>query len=320
MGSVAGYVLGNGQWWAIVIGLLGGYWYDKIRSGSGPRKRKKSLEWVYVSIVEGQPSAQYGTDLIISYCQALFVLLGRIAKLDGRVCEAEIDWVEAQMVRMNIRGEIREQCITLFRQGKTLENDVATVMSALYWKIYAHEALKQKFVETLVEAIYINNQFNRAGWLLTLEVAAKLSYPEAKLWQLRHAYEDKRANAAAQQTASKRTSSNYSSSTQSSNRASREAEEEYASAYQKYQEDDGVGRVHRGSGLSEQEALVILGISASQWHGQSKRGLKQVYRKLMSQHHPDKLIAAGASERQVEAAKSKTQRIRAAFDRLNSTF
>lgn len=44
--------------------------------------------------------------------------------------------------------------------------------------------------------------------------------------------------------------------------------------------------------------------------------LKKTYRKLMSQHHPDKLISKGASEAMVKKATQKTQEIKSAYETI----
>ena len=41
--------------------------------------------------------------------------------------------------------------------------------------------------------------------------------------------------------------------------------------------------------------------------------MKKAYRKLMSKYHPDKIIAKGASERDLQAATEKTQQISKAY-------
>lgn len=48
----------------------------------------------------------------------------------------------------------------------------------------------------------------------------------------------------------------------------------------------------------------------------SAKALKQAYRRLMSQHHPDKLIAKGLPESMVKMATQKTQQIQAAYERI----
>jgi DnaJ like chaperone protein len=42
--------------------------------------------------------------------------------------------------------------------------------------------------------------------------------------------------------------------------------------------------------------------------------MKRAYRRLMSQHHPDKLVSKGLPEEMIEIAKEKTQEIKAAYE------
>jgi DnaJ like chaperone protein len=54
----------------------------------------------------------------------------------------------------------------------------------------------------------------------------------------------------------------------------------------------------------------VLGVSPSD----SKTDIRRAYKKLMSSHHPDKLIAKGLPPEMVEIAKKKTQNIQAAWE------
>ncbi|MEH6627217.1 MAG: co-chaperone DjlA [Motiliproteus sp.] len=60
------------------------------------------------------------------------------------------------------------------------------------------------------------------------------------------------------------------------------------------------------------EAYGVLGVEESV----VEADLKRSYRRLMSQHHPDKLIAKGLPEEMMQLAKEKTQEIHAAYDRI----
>lgn len=58
------------------------------------------------------------------------------------------------------------------------------------------------------------------------------------------------------------------------------------------------------------EAYKLLGIEQTATDAE----VKKAYRRLMSQNHPDKLIAKGLPEEMVKLATEKTQNIRAAYD------
>ncbi|WP_286263237.1 co-chaperone DjlA [Thalassotalea atypica] len=57
-------------------------------------------------------------------------------------------------------------------------------------------------------------------------------------------------------------------------------------------------------------AYKALGVSPDM----SIKDIKKAYKKLMSQHHPDKLIAKGLPPEMMESAKQKTQDVQAAYD------
>ncbi|HCA89351.1 MAG TPA: co-chaperone DjlA, partial [Legionellales bacterium] len=48
----------------------------------------------------------------------------------------------------------------------------------------------------------------------------------------------------------------------------------------------------------------------------SMREIKQAYRRLISQHHPDKLVARKAPQHEIKAANEKTQQITKAYDKI----
>lgn len=68
----------------------------------------------------------------------------------------------------------------------------------------------------------------------------------------------------------------------------------------------------REQDLTLEEAYKVLGVS-SQDNGPL---IKRAYRKLMSEHHPDKLVAKGLPMEMMEMAKQKTQAIQQAYDLL----
>lgn len=71
---------------------------------------------------------------------------------------------------------------------------------------------------------------------------------------------------------------------------------------------DGV----RGDGLAR--AYAILDVSP----GASDDEVKRAYRRLLNQHHPDKLVAKGLPEEMMKLASEKTHEIRQAYERIRA--
>lgn len=76
---------------------------------------------------------------------------------------------------------------------------------------------------------------------------------------------------------------------------------------------------HQFNSISEatllKEAYGVLGVEESVGDAE----LKKAYRRLMSQHHPDKLVAKGLPEEMMQLAKEKTQEIQSAYDRIRQS-
>jgi len=62
-------------------------------------------------------------------------------------------------------------------------------------------------------------------------------------------------------------------------------------------------------------AYQVLGVSAQA----SDAEVKKAYRRLMNQHHPDKLIARGLPEEMIQLATEKTQQIKAAYEQVKAS-
>lgn len=61
-----------------------------------------------------------------------------------------------------------------------------------------------------------------------------------------------------------------------------------------------------------QQAYQLLGVSSNATDAE----VKKAYRRLMNQHHPDKLVAKGLPEEMVKIATEKTQEIKAAYETI----
>lgn len=67
---------------------------------------------------------------------------------------------------------------------------------------------------------------------------------------------------------------------------------------------------HGRQQTSIKDAYEVLGLDEQA----SDQQVKRAYRKLMNEHHPDKLVAKGLPAEMMELAKQKAQDIQAAYD------
>ena len=80
----------------------------------------------------------------------------------------------------------------------------------------------------------------------------------------------------------------------------------------------GFGRAGYDAAATEtslQDAYRLLGVGESA----SDADIKKTYRRLMSQHHPDKLVAKGLPEQMIKDATEKTQQIKAAYELIRES-
>ena len=68
-------------------------------------------------------------------------------------------------------------------------------------------------------------------------------------------------------------------------------------------------------GRSLEDAYAILGVDKSATDAE----VKKAYRRLMSQHHPDKLVAKGLPEEMIKDATEKTQQIKDAYEQIKTS-
>jgi len=79
-----------------------------------------------------------------------------------------------------------------------------------------------------------------------------------------------------------------------------------------YWRHQGASAAGADSSPTLEDAYAILNITPQS----SDREVKYAYRRLMSEHHPDKLVARGLPEEMMRVATEKTQEIKVAYDRI----
>ncbi|WP_180365298.1 ankyrin repeat domain-containing protein [Candidatus Synechococcus spongiarum] len=113
---------------------------------------------------------------------ALFTALGYLAKVDGKICSQEIEFVTSLMDEMKLAPERRRQAENLFRLGKQkLDVDLDNLMTDLQNSCNANPELLNVFVMSLVQFAYSDKDFSRQEKLSIGRIAAQLNLSQADI-------------------------------------------------------------------------------------------------------------------------------------------
>ncbi|HEX5420127.1 MAG TPA: co-chaperone DjlA [Gammaproteobacteria bacterium] len=203
------------------------------------------------------------------FFQVAFEVMGRVAKLDGRVSEEEIRAVRRVMHAMELRPEQVSRAIDAFTAGKSAEYPLAERLAELKRRVTERRDLAAAFVEIQVQAALGAGGLGRLKRQFLWRVASDLGMGRVEFAQIEALVRAQQIRAAA-----------------------------------------------LGSGEATQvdTAYRVLGVSSEASDGE----VKKAYRRLMNQHHPDKLVSRGLPKSRVVLAEQRTQEIRAAYERIKA--
>lgn len=215
-------------------------------------------------------------DIQKAFFRMTFLMMGRMAKADGRVSKDEIRWAEFVMDRLNLSAEMRRQAIDLFGQGKDAATDIEGELRDFRRKVGRHATLIQMFLEIQIQAGYADGELNGQELSLLQQACSILGISALRFETIHQRIRAERAFADGK--------------------------------YQQY----GGGQRQYSAQEKLEEAYNVLGMTPQN----SDAEIKKAYRRLMSQHHPDKLVAKGLPEEMMKLAKEKTQEIQAAYETI----
>ncbi|NVK31957.1 MAG: co-chaperone DjlA [Gammaproteobacteria bacterium] len=209
-----------------------------------------------------------------AFFAASFSLLGAVAKADGRVSQDEIQTAERLMSEMQLTSDMRSAAISLFNQGKNFSATDIDEAVLQFRQISGRSRHLHMALLRLLVRGALSDQDLHPGERDVLERVATGLGLPSGLI------------------------------------------EQVATMFSGY-----YGRQNAGAGAGQQqsrapaqmglrEAATILGIEATATEAEAKKA----YRRLMSQNHPDRLVAKGVPEEMVKAATAKTAEIGEAYD------
>lgn len=212
------------------------------------------------------------------FFKATFSIMGHLARADGVVTELEIKMATRLMDEMHLSNDQRMLAIDLFRRGKRNDFDLDLTLKNLMMSCSWRYDLLQIFMEIQFQAAYADGNIKPQEKQMLLYLCERLGFTQLDYDRFDAMYSYK-------ETGSRKSYSSYNSDTTDSSR-------KFADSLEK--------------------AYRILGVDNTV----TESGLKKVYRKLISQHHPDKLIAKGLPEEMLKMATEKTQEIKSAYEKI----
>ncbi len=203
-----------------------------------------------------------------AFFNATFSVMGRLAKADGHVTQAEIRIAEHVMAQMDLSPDMRQAAIDLFNEGKSETFPLEDIIQEFKTACHGQANLIRMFLEIQIQAAYADGELHAAEDRLLLQICAWLEVSEFEYRRLE-----------------------------------RMIRAEYASASQRQQASSTPS-------MTPEDAYAILGVSSES----TDADIKKAYRRLLSQHHPDKLVSKGLPEEMMKIAAQKTHEIKQAYE------
>jgi DnaJ like chaperone protein len=201
------------------------------------------------------------------FFEVTFEIMGRVAKVDGRVSEDEIRVARQIMQGMKLTPELTNAAIDSFTRGKSETYPLTQRLGALAAQIGNHIDLARAFVRIQLQAAVGAGLIDAGKRALIERVAKTIGVSRTEVAQIE-------------------------------------------ALLRGFGRPSGV----RTSVDTAAGAYGVLGVAATA----SDDEIKTAYRRLMSQHHPDKLVARGLPESMKSVAEQRTQEVRAAYEAIKA--
>ncbi|NVK74709.1 MAG: co-chaperone DjlA [Oceanospirillaceae bacterium] len=114
-----------------------------------------------------------------TFFRTLFLLMGRLAKSDGQVSEAEIQLAQSVMQRLRLSTAAQEQAKQLFNEGKSANFDLTSVLSN-FRQIVGPGDLTRTLLEVLLVSAYADGHFSVEEKSFVSQVCAHLGVSVAE--------------------------------------------------------------------------------------------------------------------------------------------
>jgi DnaJ like chaperone protein len=114
------------------------------------------------------------------FTRAMFTVMGRLAKLDGRGTENEVSYASAIMTLMGLDTETRQQAINYFELGKQPSTDVMQWVTSLARVIGVRGALASLFLKIQCRSACVKGNMQFKERIMLRDIADVLGYSKAE--------------------------------------------------------------------------------------------------------------------------------------------
>lgn len=118
------------------------------------------------------------------FLETVFILMGKLAKADGRVSETEVSHVQQFMQKLGMTSDNRLRAIALFKQGAAADYDIHPKINEFLAVCGPSHNLKQMLLVYLIIMGLSDGQLNSAEEALLKEIAGRLGYSQIAFRQL----------------------------------------------------------------------------------------------------------------------------------------
>ena len=223
------------------------------------------------------------------FMQTTFAVLGHLSKSKGRVTEEDIQLANQLMIQLKLDDAGRKLAQDAFRRGKESDFPIRQVIREFRIGCGQRADLLRMFLQVQVQAAFADSELHENEKEVLYVIAEELGLSRMQFEQM----------IAMEMAARAFTQGGFYQQYQ---------QDTYQGGYQ-YQQQNSGGYQH-ASGPTLNDAYKVLGVTESD----EQKAVKRAYRRLMNEHHPDKLVAKGLPPEMMEMAKEKTQQIQAAYD------
>lgn len=110
------------------------------------------------------------------FLESVFLLMGKLAKVDGRVSEEEVQLAEQLFKQLNLSPTHRSQAIDLFKQGSGSDFNLDETLAKFMEACGSTRSLRQTLLVYLISLAFADGEFHAAEEELLKEIAQKLNF------------------------------------------------------------------------------------------------------------------------------------------------